>query len=277
MPPSSAVAGAAPVWVGDRVTGPVHAAPVLHTGAVALYVRSGEDVIGLLARHATPTPCSIVTRVDDVAALFGGQPPAVGDEVQVGGGRLEWAGHRVRVVRYLDFSMRRIEPAQVAGMRAALIAVDPDGPATDELTPHALDALRHVPADALEEVLGRGSGLTPFGDDVVCGLLATLLAAGDPCAAPLRARSRELAPRRTTALSATLLRRAGEGDVLTAFADVVRTLAEGTEHSTDPADPPADAAAAVTRLRAVGHTSGVGMLLGLRLALDHIHTRSCCP
>lgn len=275
MPPSSAVAGAAPVWVGDRVTGPVHAAPVLHTGAVAIYVRSGEDVIGLLARHATPTPCSIVTRVDDVADLFGGRPPAVGDEVQVGGGRLEWDGHRVRIVRYLDFSMPRIDRAAIAGMRAGLAAIEPDGPATDELTPHALYALRHVPADALEEVLGRGSGLTPFGDDVVCGVLATLLAAGDPCAPPLRARSRELAPRRTTALSATLLRRAGEGDVLTAFADVVRALTERSPDASTDASP--DAAAAIAHLRAIGHTSGVGMLLGLRLALDHIHTRSCCP
>lgn len=259
--------GAAPVWVGDRVAGPPHAAPVLHTGAVALYVRSGDDVIGVLARDATPTPCSILTRAGDVATLFGGRLPAVGDDVQIGAGRLEWDGHRLRVVRYLDFSLRPIPADRLAGMRATLAAADPGSPGSSELSTPALDALVHHPAEALEEVLGRGSGLTPFGDDVVCGMLATLLAAGDPCAPELRARATGLAPHRTTALSATLLRRAGEGDVLHAFADVVHALLDG----------PAEAASAISCLRAVGHTSGAGMLLGLRLAFDHIHTRSCCP
>ena len=267
MLPSAAVPGAAAVWVADRLAGPPHHGAVVHAGDAAVYFRSAEDVIGVVSRHATAIPCSISTRADSVAEIFSGRLPAVGDEVRVGDGIADFSGHGVRVGRYVDFAMRPFDVAQVPAMREALEATDPASWPPDELDASVRDALRRDPAATLEQVLGRGSGLTPFGDDVVCGILATLLAADDPCAPRLRERVTELAPRRTTALSATLLRRAGAGDVLPDFAAVVTALLER----------PAEAPAAIAHLRTVGHTSGAGMLLGLCLALAHIHTRSCCP
>lgn len=266
MPPSAVVTGAAPVWVGELLAGPRHRGTVVHSGADAVYVESHGDVIGVVSRHATPIPCTIATRADSVEALLAGPRPTVGDAVTVGDGAVELGGSRVRVSRLVDFAMQAFDRSLAPQMTERLTAVDPDGGATgDEIAPDVLDLLRERPTAALDRVLGRGSGLTPFGDDVVCGLLATLLASDDPCAPALRGEARRQAPGRTTSLSATLLHRAGEGDVLPAFAQVVTALVHR----------PHDLEARVARLRGVGHTSGAGMLLGLRLALDHINTRSC--
>lgn len=271
MPPSAVASGAAPVWVGERLAGPSHEGTVVHSGVDAVYVDSGGDVIGIVSRHATPVPCAITTRADSVGALLSGHRPSVGDRVRIGDGSVALGGHRVRVTRYVDFAMPAIDRARAPQMLARLLAVTEDGvtddqqPAGPDLDAATVALLGRRPAAALDRVLGRGSGLTPFGDDVVCGLLATLLAVEDPCAPQLRRESRALAPGRTTSLSATLLHRAGEGDVLPAFAQVVTALLHR----------PTDLEARVAQLRAVGHTSGAGMLLGLRLALDHINTRSC--
>lgn len=278
-PAGAVVSGVAPVWVGERVAGDPRPGTVLHAGADALYVRDREDVIGVTSRHAIPVPCAISTRAGVIAELFGARrTPRPGDPVTVGGGMIDFGGVMVRVGRLADYAMPRIDPAAAELMRARLadcqtLAERTGTPSqtteavSEELGAAARALLRSRPDLALDWVLGRGSGLTPVGDDVLCGVLATLISAGDPCAPRLRRRIRQLAPARTTSLSATLLRRAGEGDALPAFADVVRALLSGSER----------APAHVDRLRRVGHTSGAGMLLGLQLALDHLTARSCRP
>jgi hypothetical protein len=112
---------------------------------------------------------------------------------------------------------------------------------------------RHLFVRLLPELVGRGDGLTPLGDDLVCGWLATYRAVG--VATPDADRVvRDLAPR-TTALSAALLDCALHGEALPQLAAYLSSC--GT---------PAEAAAA-TALLAVGHTSGAGLLHGARLAL----------
>ncbi|GAW52310.1 uncharacterized protein PD653_4484 [Nocardioides sp. PD653] len=102
-------------------------------------------------------------------------------------------------------------------------------------------------------VVGRGDGLTPLGDDIVCGWLAVHRAAGvDTPEIDAAVRS---CLDRTTLLSATLLDCAIHGEVIAEFAAYVASLGSVAE--------PARAAA----LAAVGHTSGGGMLYGARLAL----------
>ncbi len=102
----------------------------------------------------------------------------------------------------------------------------------------------------LDDVLagiGRGDGLTPYGDDVACGWLATRYAAGLPTpAAEVR-----VAARRTTLLSATLLDCALHGEVLPELAAWLASRGA-----------PEEAA-----LTAVGASSGRGLLEGARLAL----------
>lgn len=264
MPPVAVISGAAPAWVGERLAGPRHRGVVVHAGADALYVESRGDVIGLLSRHATPVPCAIATRAESLDDLMTGARPAAGDPVQVGAGRLDAAGVTVRVTRFLDFTMPAVDRTQVPAMVARLGARTRAVP-HDALPMPLLTLLTEHPVEALDRLLGRGPGLTPFGDDVVCGMLATLLAVQDPCAHEVRRVSRALAPARTTALSATLLHRAGEGDVLPAFAGLVAALLHRPE----------EVEARAAQLRRVGHTSGVGMLLGLRTALDHTNTRRC--
>lgn len=267
MPSSAVVIGAAPAWIGDRLNGETHQAHVVHAGPDAVYFRSADDVIGVVSRHATQVPCTISTLLDSVDGLFATGRPTAGDPVTIGAGVVDFGGAKVRVGRYAPFTMRRFAREDVGLMRTRLLDTLGDAPHPDELGPALVALLHDTPTEALMQVLGNGSGLTPFGDDVVCGMLATLLACEAPCATPLRDRVLELAPQRTTSLSATLLRRAAEGDVLPVFAHVVTALL----------DHPAQVPTRVARLRAVGHTSGAGMLLGLHLALDHIHTRSCCP
>lgn len=265
---SAVVTGAAPAWVGARLTGPEHRGKVIHAGSDAVYFRSLGDVIGVVSRHATSIPCTISTRLDTLDALLDqGRPPAVGDEVTIGSGLVDFGASKVRVGRYVDFRMLAFDPSSAVQMRERLERSTGESSHPTEIDPAALMTLRDRPSEALMQLLGNGSGLTPFGDDVVCAMMATLLAAADPCAAALCKQAVALAPTRTTSLSATLLCRAAQGDVLPAFADVVSALI----------DQPDQAAVRITRLLTIGHTSGAGMLLGLHLALDHIITRSCCP
>jgi hypothetical protein len=97
-------------------------------------------------------------------------------------------------------------PALARRGRAVLAALGPAAP--DRLAPPraAVDALREGDfGAAFDDLLGRGGGLTPEGDDVLAGALAVRAAAGAPMALPPDLRER------TTALSATLLELAAAG------------------------------------------------------------------
>lgn len=236
----------------------------------------------MISRHASAVPCAIATRAGAIAELFGARrTPRPGDPVAVGGGVVDFGEVAVRVGRLADYSTPRFDHTAVDRMRARLAQCLATGTPSqtaahiagvrDEIGAATRDLLATRPGLAVERVMGRGSGLTPVGDDVLCGMLATLLAADDPCAPPLRRQVRRLAPTRTTSLSATLLRRAGDGDALPDFAAVVRALRDDDSGRTS---------AQIERLSRVGHTSGAGMLLGLELALDHLtapRPRSCRP
>jgi hypothetical protein len=96
-------------------------------------------------------------------------------------------------------------------------------------------------------LVGRGDGLTPYGDDVLCGWLAVTRAAGIETP-EVDDQVRSLAAT-TTLLSATLLECAMAGEAVPEF---VAWLA-----GTGPVE-------AVER---IGHSSGRGLVEGARLAL----------
>jgi hypothetical protein len=105
-------------------------------------------------------------------------------------------------------------------------------------------------------LVGCGDGLTPLGDDVICGWLAAHRGAG--VATPeVDAAVRRLL-HRTTTFSASLLACALAGEVADPVATYLRRL--GTAH--------ADAARA--QLEAFGHTSGRGLAHGIDLALGSL-------
>jgi hypothetical protein len=110
-----------------------------------------------------------------------------------------------------------------------------------------------VDPDTVVSLVGRGQGLTPLGDDVLCGWLAAHRAAGVPTD-DVDDVVRRLLPR-TTTLSAALLECALAGEVAGPVADLLRCL--GT--------PREDAARA--SLEAFGASSGLGLAHGIDLAL----------
>jgi len=192
---------------------------VLHCGPLAVYL-SVETVdgtpwaLGVLAAGAARVPNGLRTALPHLADLDVGSARLASGELRLGHAPSQAV---VRVTRLVDATVRPV-PAAPGG---------------------ALD-------DVLAEI-GRGDGLTPYGDDVACGWLATRYAAG----LSLPAEQVRAAGRRTTLLSATLLDCALHGEVLP---ELAAWLA-------------GQGAAEESALIAVGASSGRGLLAGARLAL----------
>jgi hypothetical protein len=212
--------------------GPV---PVVHAGPHALYLALGGRCVGLLGRDAALVPCGLRSRI----------------------GRFDsWS----RVSAYLaegtlyinriPLTVGRAVAVQVPTIDHGAIPRRAASPATVAATPQA------VVVGLVPRLLGRGPGLTPLGDDVLCGWIATHRAAGVPTPeidAAVRA-----GLHRTTLLSATLLDCALHGEVLPELGRFLGAVGTDAE--------PHRAA----ELRAVGATSGTGLLHGARLALDEL-------
>jgi hypothetical protein len=228
-----------PVSASPRLRDALAALPdstptVLHRGAHALYLDvEGLGCLGVLGADAVAVPCGLRLAAPTVA-------PLRGDRVAVRDGVLRVDGTPLPVRRVVDVAVPRL----TAVGRAATA------------TPVRLSELPVVPEEP-ERLVGRGSGLTPLGDDVVCGWTAMHRAAGVDTP-DHDARVRALLPR-TTRLSAALLECALAGEVLPQFAAYVTALGTAAE------------AAATARLAAVGHTSGLGLLAGAVAARRHLH------
>ena len=247
LPPARRVAGAGGPALRDLLAGPPATGTVLHAGRQAVYVRLGERVIGVVARGAVHVPSAIATTLEALPAL------AVGDSVPVGAGVVRLGDLAVGVDRIV--ATRAVPLPDPAAAAARLARAEPDlNVVRRQLPETALSALAAGDPAAVGALVGRGDGLTPVGDDVLSGWLVTTRAAGGdpaPVAAAVRAHAH-----RTTALSATLLADATEGAAIPPFRALLLALGAGQ-----------GVAATVADLRAVGHTSGAGMLLGALLAL----------
>ncbi|MCD4534201.1 DUF2877 domain-containing protein [Nocardioides sp. cx-169] len=209
------IPAAAPARVAARLReAPDGPLPLLHTGRHAVYVVLGERALGVVGRHAWQVPCALRTRL-----------PALPDvrSASALAGVLHLDGVPVVVGRLVQTSV---------AVRTRRLTADPVDPGA---------------------LLGRGGGLTPYGDDVICGYLAAHRAA-DHSTESLDAEVIRLLPR-TTVFSATLLECALRGEVLPEVAALL--AAWGT---------PAAAAAEAALLR-VGGSSGAGLLEGARRAL----------
>ena len=223
-PDPPAVPVAAPVRVRDRLASAADGRlPVVHRGAHALYVDLAGWCLGLVATPATAVPCALRLAAPTLGDLEGA-------DAEVRGGVLMLDGRPVRIGRLVD--------ATVPSLPA------PATPPAD------------VPADLVAARIGRGDGLTPYGDDELCGWLAVHRAAG--VATPEVDADVRAAPARTTLLSATLLDCALHGEVVPEFAAYVAAIGTPVE---------AERAAVLAR---IGHSSGRGLLAGARLALTRL-------
>jgi hypothetical protein len=144
--------------------------------------------------------------------------------------------------RIVDVRAPRLDAARV--LKAS--------PAAAKGTPRPRGAGLVVAADSVADLVGRGDGLTPYGDDVLCGWLALHRALG--VATPGVDDAVRWALPRTTTLSATLLECALAGEVADPVGAYLRALAT-------PAEPAARAA-----LETLGHSSGRGLAHGIDLA-----------
>lgn len=224
FPPCPAAACAT---LATLLTGPPRPVEVVAATPRAVYLSTGDpDVpaLCLCTADAVRVPCALV-----LGPTLHLSPMAVGEPGQVGGGQLVLAGRTVRVARW----WRPASPRRVAVRPADLAAVDDPGM-----------------GDGVEELLGRGPGLTPLGDDVLAGRLVALTVLDPPAARRLARVVDALAPARTTSVSAALLRHAGRGECIPELA----ALLDG-------------APGALAALLRVGHTSGAGLAWGVATAL----------
>ena len=218
---------AAPSRVAARLRttgdGPV---PLVHRGPDAVYVDVGGWCVGVVGTHATAVPCALRTAVRVLPEVA---------RASVRGGVLHLDEEPLVVGRLVD--------VRVPGLHRK---IDP--------RPTISGAVLN--GDEVADLVGRGDGLTPYGDDVLCGWLAVHRAAGVATRA-VDETVRALAPT-TTLLSATLLDCAMHGEAIPEFAAWLTALGTAAEESRAQA------------LARVGHTSGRGLLEGARRALDEL-------
>ena len=266
---------AASVSVARVLTGPIRTVRVTAALPTALYVSTLDadtPAVCLAAADAVRVPCALVLG-PGVAV-----PTAlVGDPAWLGEGQLRLArcGPSVAVTRWWRPVRPRVEllsPAALERAISSVVVAVADFYAVHrttvdvnliELAAALASGTPEALAGPVRSLLGRGPGLTPLGDDVLAGALVTLSATGHPAAAPLAASvASALAARphtATTGVSAALLVHAGRGECVPQLAGVLEAAA-GTSAGT--------LVSAVTELLRVGHSSGGGLLLGVRVGWE---------
>jgi len=208
-----------------------------------VYVALGGRCVGLLGRGAVLVPCGLRSRIHSFQSW-------ACESAYVSSGTLHIDDRALTVGRAVAVQVPPLDHEAIPHRAAS--------PATPAASPQAavVGLVREVSPASVGRLLGAGGGLTPRGDDVLCGWIATHRAAGVPT--PRVDDAVRSGLRRTTLLSATLLECALHGEALPELGRFLRSLGTGDE-------PGATAA-----LLAVGGSSGVGLLAGAQLALDEL-------
>ena len=251
---------AAPIRVDARIAaapdGPVR---VLHACADTVHLELGGQAVGVTAVGAPGLPHALRTNLRRLSAAGSS---AVVPTAYVESGVLHLGGRALVTGRLVDVRAPRIDGARIPKTSPAAALGTPRSRgaglvAAPVHVPVHMEGL--IDADAVAYLIGRGDGLTPLGDDILCGWLAAHRAAGVATPAVDDAVRRALS--RTTTLSATLLECALAGEVADVAGDYLRAL--GTPR----------AAAARTALTALGHSSGEGLAHGIDRALADLAGR----
>jgi hypothetical protein len=235
-------------------------ARVLGAFPTAVYVDAGDTVVAVVTSDAVRLPNAVVVPVASSECPFGqlsARTPA-----SIGNGCVTLGPLVVRASHWWD---PRVRPGVIDRAAAALhlatlgrlLAAATQQPGLrvpaglgEALRTHDLPAVvAHAGA-----IVGLGPGLTPSGDDVLSGALAAFRVLGlDQAFADSAGRVvAAVALGRTTALSATLLRLAANGDVSAEAARVLCAVSRG-----DALEPP------VRSLLRLGHTSGADVAAGI--------------
>ena len=204
---------------------------LLHAGRDAAYLavesHDGEWCLGIAASGAVQVPLALRVSAPSLSGWDWTRARILDGVVRIG-------TRSLAVGRLIDVRV----PRSASGGAGS----GPEGP--DEASAAALVDAR----------IGRGPGLTPAGDDWLCGWLAARRSRRtDTAAVDARIRAQL---RRTTTLSAGLLECALAGEAIPQVAAWITSV--GT----------ADESAAEAAVVGVGHTSGRALLAGLHSGID---------
>jgi len=234
--------GSATGFVRAALAGSPGPARLLGSFPTVCYLELGSGaVIAVLTSDAVQLPIGLTlpwpsSGLDLPSLVRGGQPAVRPGELRLGRLRVAVTGLRDARLRYCG---RPVEFPAVPDLRSVL----PDGP---------LDPFGD-PIAAAAGLLGRGPGLTPAGDDLLCGALAAGVLFGIPGNRLAEAvRARLAGPLITTGLSRQLLLRALAGDGLPELQRLAEAMCsqDGVEQ-------------ACRRLLRIGHSSGAALAAGL--------------
>lgn len=255
------IAASATPFVREQLAGRAGACTILGAFPTAVYLElSTGAVIGVLTSDAVALPLGLVLPTSSAAQPLDGyrsrariqaEVLELGD-LRVAAGRSRpsrpwFVGPPVR--RRIDEAWARLRPTwDRTGLDARSVAALRDG-----------SGWRSI-AGTVAELLGRGPGLTPAGDDLLCGFLAGDVAFGrerNDVRSAVLTRLRER-PCATTSLSRQLLRLACDGNAIDEVISFARALC---------GEDPAGLERAVDGLVGVGHSSGAALAFGV-LAAD---------
>ena len=253
----SVLRGLAPPYVSELLATRSGALTTLGAFPTARYLQlPGGEVIAVLSADAVALPIGIVLdrpasalRLDTLDAAF-----------SIESGLLHWDRSPIELTGDRDTMLRfagEPNPAAVAWCRRRL----DHSVSADDLA--AASLLSTAPDAAVARLLGGGPGLTPAGDDLLCGALAGTRLFGRVAVPLVRIVRRQLAerPRATTALSRQLLLQACDA----AGVPQLQRLADSL------CGPASAGSSELHRsfgaLSAIGHSSGPALAAGLLASL----------
>jgi hypothetical protein len=251
--PSIIRLAAASTVLAPLLEGPARSARVVGTLGTAVHVVADDERVPLIC-ICTPE----AVRLPPSLVLPGPLPTHLGRAL-VGNGGVELGETFVGVGRWWRPLRPALEVRSEVTQRTQLAFryLQPLEPAVAGAVPAFAGWLagRVVPG-AVGALVGRGGGLTPAGDDLLCGVLVTLRAMRDPRADRLARAIGQVAATQTTHVSAALLVHASRGECVPELAGLIAAL-----------DGRGDVRAAMQRLAAVGHSSGTSLAHGVLLAV----------
>jgi len=251
------IAAVAATPLADLLLGSRRSGSILGASAGATWLEVDDRVLVLSGQRGARLPNSVITatRFRPEASTAVPTPAAV----IIGEGGIECTGQHIRVSRWWHPcpELPPTRPSQIRDLAQAcaqLVPVLDDAGIGEALARRSLSELLR----AGEGLLGKGPGLTPEGDDIIVGALASyrLLGRATGLAANgfLARVERSLVPtacRRTTRLSASLIGHALHGEVADALGRLLRAFTGRAE-----------LIPAVRALSALGHSSGPAMAFG---------------
>ena len=259
------IAGLASIAIHGLLTVP-RTAEVLGTSAYAVWLSVEDSVIVVSTRDATRLPNGVEIAADAGDDLF--RSVHRGATADIGRGTITFVDMAVSIGRWWDPrpALPHLSAAQlgtsIKGLRATVTGIDATSltAGLQRLSPTTL-------LTAAKTLLGKGSGLTPEGDDYLAGAIAAVRLFGEalrlaPAEQLISQVSRPLttlAEVRTTTFSAALLGYALRGQVAQPAGRLIQALAGR-----------GDIDKAYARLQQVGHSSGPALAAGIVLGAQSL-------